>query len=77
MEQDITASDIKRLMIKSYRRFTKGEISENRAFKENALLGNILKSIEASETEKRLQAIERTLNLSNNYTNDYEQEEFK
>lgn len=65
MDRDITASDIKRLMLKSYKSFTKGEISESRAFKENALLGNILKSIEASETEQRLQAIERTLSLSN------------
>lgn len=72
MERDITATDIKRLMLKSYKRFTNGEISESRAFKENALLGNILKSIEASETEQRLQAIERTLSLSAN--DEYEDE---
>ena len=37
MENNITASDVKRLMLQSYRRFTNGEISESRAFKENAL----------------------------------------
>lgn len=71
MENNITASDVKRLMLQSYRRFTNGEISESRAFKENALLGNILKAIEVSETEERLKAIEYALSL-NNDNNNYE-----
>lgn len=73
MEQVITPSEIKRLMLQSYRRFVNGEIDESKAFKENALLGNILKAIEASETEERLKAIENA--LSQNLTNDnYEDE---
>lgn len=63
---EITATDIKRLMLQSYRRFTKGEISESKAFKENALLGNILKAIEVSETEERLSRIEKALKLPEN-----------
>lgn len=37
MSQGITASDVKRLMLQSYRRYTNGEISEAKAYKENAL----------------------------------------
>ena len=73
MENNITASDVKRLMLQSYRRFTNGEISESRAFKENALLGNILKAIEVSETEERPKAIENALSL-NTDNNSYEDE---
>ena len=50
-----------------------GEITESRAFKENTLLVNILKAIEVSETEERLQRIEQALSLSSNDT--YEDEE--
>lgn len=72
MEKRITASDIKRLMLQSYRRFANGEISESKAYKENTLLANILKAMEASETEERLKAIENALSLNDN--NDYEDE---
>ena len=51
MENNITATDVKRLMLQSYRRYTNGEISESKAFKENALLGNILKAIEVNRGE--------------------------
>lgn len=70
-QQEITASDIKRLMIQNYRRFSNGEINETKAYKENALLANILKAIEVSETEERLKAIETALHYKNN---DYEDE---
>ena len=35
--ENITAQDVKRLMLQSYRRYTNGEISESKAFRENAL----------------------------------------
>ena len=66
MGKNITATDVKRLMLQSYRRFTNGEINESQAFKENALLGNILKAIEVSETEERLKQIETALSLPDN-----------
>lgn len=59
--QEITASDIKRLMLSNYRRYRNGEITENKAFKENALLGNILKAIEVTEQSERIAALEETL----------------
>nr|CDL65463.1 unnamed protein product [uncultured bacterium]CRY94211.1 hypothetical protein [uncultured prokaryote] len=61
MSDRINATQIKTLMLRSYRRFSNGEISETTAFRENTMLANILKAIEASETEQRLQAIEETL----------------
>ena len=60
-QQEITASDIKRLMLANYRRYRNGEITENKAFKENALLGNILKAIEVTEQSERITALEETL----------------
>lgn len=61
MSDRLNATQIKTLMLRSYRRFSNGEISEMTAFRENTMLANILKAIEASETEQRLQAIEETL----------------
>lgn len=61
MSDTINATQIKTLMLRSYRRFSNGEISETTAFRENTMLANILKAIEASETESRLQAIETAL----------------
>lgn len=64
--KEITAADIKSLMLSTYRRFANGEISENKAYKENVMLANILKAIEVSETQMRLQAIEAALRLNDN-----------
>lgn len=72
MKNNITASDIKTLMLQSYRRFSNGEINESRAFKENALLSNILKAIEVSVTEERLKALEEA--ISSDPYNDYTDE---
>lgn len=63
---EIKVSDIKRLMLRTYRRFSNGEISESRAFRENVMLGNILKAFEAEEFEKRLEAIEQVMNTGGN-----------
>lgn len=71
---NITASDVKRLMLQSYRRFKDGEISESKAFKENALLANILKAIEVSETEERLKALEEAISATQHQEEDYEDE---
>ena len=66
MKNDITATDVKRLMLQSYRRYANGEISASKALKENTLLANILRAIEASATEERLRAIENALRLPHN-----------
>ena len=59
--KDITSTDIKRLMLSSYRRYRNGEISEHKAVKENMLLGNILRTIEVSEQSERVSSLEGTL----------------
>jgi len=61
--KELHTSDIKRLMIRSYRRYSNGEISEAQAYKENVMLANILKAIESSEIENRLQALENSFAL--------------
>lgn len=66
MAQEITAAEVKRLMIQNYRRFHNGDISESKAFKENVLLGNILKAIEVSEQSERLAELERTIHSLRN-----------
>ena len=53
--------DIKKLMLLSYKRYQSGAISESQAYKENTMLANILKAIEASEQEERLERLERTI----------------
>lgn len=60
----VTTESIKRLMMRNYRRFSRGQISESQAYKENAILANILKAIEVSETEERLRSLEETLRMN-------------
>ncbi len=61
MSREVTSADIQKLMLRNYRRYSSGVITEAQAYKENAFLGNILKAIEASQTEKRLEDIEEIL----------------
>jgi hypothetical protein len=63
---DVTTENIKRLMMRNYRRFSRGQISESQAYKENAILANILKAVEVSETEERLRSLEETLRRNRN-----------
>lgn len=65
MNREVTSADIQKLMLRNYRRYSSGVITEAQAYKENALLSNILKAIEASQTEKRLENIEEILKQAN------------
>lgn len=56
-----SAKEIKKLMLLSYKRYQSGTISETQAYRENTMLANILKAIEVSEQEERLERIERAL----------------
>ena len=56
-----SAKEIKKLMLLSYKRYQSGAISETPAYRENTMLANILKAIEVSEQEERLERIERAL----------------
>lgn len=56
-----SAKEIKRLMLLSYKKYQSGTISELQAYRQNTMLANILKAIEASEQEERIEALEQTL----------------
>ena len=58
IKNDIEAKDVKRLLLRAYRRFKTGEISEAKARQETFLLNSVLKAIETTELETRLQKIE-------------------
>lgn len=61
MITDIKAKDIKRLLLRVYRRYSSGAITEAQAHKETYLLNSVLKAIEVTDLEERLQNIENTL----------------
>lgn len=52
------ASDIKHLLLKTYIRYKKGEISDSTAYKEAFLLNTILKAIQITDLERKLETIE-------------------
>lgn len=60
-EKQIEAKDIKRLLLRVYRRYNSGVITEAQAYKETYLLNSVLKAIEVTDLEERLQNIENTL----------------
>lgn len=57
----IEAKDIKRLLLRVYRRYNSGAITEAQAYKETYLLNSVLKAIEVTDLEERLKNIENTL----------------
>ena len=59
--KEIEAKDIKRLLLRVYRRYNTGAITEAQAYKETYLLNSVLKAIEVTDLEERLQNIENTL----------------
>ena len=63
---DIKAGDVKRLLLRIYKRYQAGEITESQAQKEAYLLNSVLKAIELTDLEQRLQKIESLLKAGNN-----------
>lgn len=61
---DITAKDIKRLLLRLYKRYQSGAISETQAQKEAYLLNSILKAIEVTDLEERINRVEETVNVT-------------
>ena len=60
-EKPIEAKDIKRLLLRVYRRYNSGAITEAQAYKETYLLNSVLKAIEVTDLEERLENLENTL----------------
>jgi len=61
----LQASDVKRLLLRIYKRYQGGEISDGKAYREAFVLNSVLKAIEISDLEERLQEIENTLRRAN------------
>ena len=61
MTREIKAKDIKRLLLRVYIRYQGGTISEAQATKETSLLNSILKAIEVTDFEKRIDKVETKL----------------
>jgi hypothetical protein len=59
--REIEAKDVKRLLLRVYRRYQSGALTEAQAYKETYLLNSVLKAIEVTDLEERLQNIENTL----------------
>jgi hypothetical protein len=59
--KEIKAKDIKRLLLRVYRRYSSGGITEAQAYKETYLLNSVLKAIEITDLEDRLQRLETYL----------------
>lgn len=57
----LSAKEIKRLMLLSYRKYQEGTISETQAYRENTMLANILRATEASDQEERLAQLEEVI----------------
>jgi hypothetical protein len=61
MTREIKAKDVKRLLMRVYKRYQGGTISEAQATKETSLLNSILKAIEVTDFEKRIDKVETKL----------------
>lgn len=59
--KEIEAKDIKRLLLRVYSRYQSGAITEAQAYKETYLLNSVLKAIEVTDLEERLQRLETYL----------------
>jgi len=58
---NIEAKDVKRLLLRVYRKYQSGAITETQASRETYLLNSVLKAIETTDLEDRLKRIENTL----------------
>jgi hypothetical protein len=61
---DIKAKDIKRLLLRLYKRYQSGAIPESQAQKEAYLLNSILKAIEVTDLEERVTRMEETISVT-------------
>ena len=63
MFTDIEAKDIKRLLLRVYKKYQSGEITESKAQKETYILNSVLKAIETTDIEARLERIEQLMKI--------------
>ena len=61
MITEIRAEDVKGLLLKVYKRYQKGSITDSQAHKETYILNSVLKAIELTDLEQRLTMLEQYL----------------
>lgn len=61
MFTEITAKDVKRLLLRVYKKYQSGDINESKAYKEAYILNSVLKAIELTDMEERLKTIENLM----------------
>lgn len=61
MTDAIEAKDVKRLLMTVYKKYQRGQITEQQAYKESYILNTVLKAIEVTDLETRLKNIESIL----------------
>jgi len=57
----IEAKDIKKLLLRVYKRYSTGSITEAQANRETFILNSILRAIEITDLEERLKRIENIM----------------
>ncbi len=60
-DKEIEAKDVKRLLLRVYKRYQSGALTEAQAYKETYLLNSVLKAIEVTDLEERLKTLETYL----------------
>lgn len=60
---EIEAKHIKRLLLRVYKRYQSGVITESQAYKETYLLNSLIKAIEVTDFEERTNNIENLLRI--------------
>jgi hypothetical protein len=60
-DREIQAKDVKRLLLRVYKRYQGGSITEAQAQKEAYLLNSVLKAIETTDLEDRLEKLEKEI----------------
>lgn len=58
---ELKAKDIKRLLMGVYKRYKEGNITDSQAHKETYVLNSLMKAIETTDLEQRLEEIESLL----------------
>lgn len=64
---NLKSDEIKRLLLNTYSRYRKGELSHTSAKTEALILNSLLKAIQLSDLERKLESIESILKKNEEY----------
>jgi len=59
--KDINSADVKRLLLRVYNKYSKGDLTDIKAYREAYILNSVLKAIELTDLETRLYNIEKLM----------------